>query len=373
MSQRGAFVVKLGSSTLVDESGRLRDSVIEARVRDLVRLRRQGLRPVLVSSGAVASGVGRLGLPARPTAVADLQAASAVGQGVIFQRYVQAFAPHDVVPAQVLLTSADLDRRVSYVNARRTLERLLDLGVVPIVNENDTTATDELTFGDNDVLAAHIAVLLGASRLLLLTDRIGLFREGAAGPELVTDVAPGVDVATLPLAALGGGMGRGGITSKLAAAAMATAAGVTCVIASGHADGVVTGVASGHRVGTRFASAPRGASAFKLWLRYAKPSMGRVHVDAGATDALRMRGTSLLPVGVVGVEGEFAAGEAVDVVGADGSDLIGKGIAALSADEVRQTRGLRSDAIRERFPAVPVEVIHRDQFVLADASDKLSV
>lgn len=359
-------VVKIGSSTLVDGDGRLRAEVIEARVRDLVRLARQGLRPVLVSSGAVASGMGRLGVAERPTALPDLQALAAVGQGVIFQRYVEAFAPHGVVPAQVLLTSADLDRRSSYVNARNTLTRLLDLGCVPVINENDTTATDELTFGDNDVLAAQIAILLGAGRLLLLTDREGLYTDRGDGVELLGDVPAGTRPEDLSLARVDGGTGRGGVSSKVAAAMMATSAGVTCVIASGSADGVIAAAASGHRVGTRFAAARPGEPAFKLWLRYAKPALGRVLIDAGAVAALRERGTSLLPVGVVDAEGGFAPGDAVDVLAADGRGVVGKGIAAMSAEEVRQVRGLRSADVRARLPAGPDEVVHRDQFVLAD-------
>ena len=176
------IVVKLGSSTLVDASGELRHDVLEARVRDLVRVRRQGNHPVLVTSGAIACGLGRLGISERPSALPDLQAASAVGQGVLFQRYAEAFAPHDVVPAQVLLTSNDLAARASYLNARVTLRRLVELGAIPVINENDTTATDELTFGDNDVLAAQVAILLGAAWLLLLTERDGLYGPGPRRP-----------------------------------------------------------------------------------------------------------------------------------------------------------------------------------------------
>ena len=361
-----AFVVKIGSSTLVDPAGDIRGDVIEARVRELVRLRRQGFRPVLVSSGAVASGMGRLGMDARPTALPDLQALAAVGQGVLFQRYVEAFSPHGVIPAQVLLTSADLDRRSSYVNARNTIVRLLDLGCVPIINENDTTATDELTFGDNDVLAAQIAILIGANRLLLLTDRDGLYVETGHGAELIGDVPAGTRPTDLALANVPGGRGKGGISSKIAAAMMATSAGVGCVIASGADEGVITAVASGHHVGTRFSPAVKGEPAFKLWLRYAKPSLGRVLVDAGAVAALTGRGTSLLPVGVVGVEGSFAAGDAVDVISATDRRSVGKGIAAMSAEEVRSVSGQRSEVVRERLPGGAAEVVHRDQFVLAD-------
>ena len=360
------LVAKLGSSTLVDARGQLRGDVLEARVRDLVRVRRQGHHPVLVTSGAIACGLGRLGLPERPSALPDLQAASAVGQGILFQRYSAAFAPHEVIPAQVLLTSSDLSTRASYLNARTTLRRLLDLGAVPVINENDTTATDELTFGDNDVLAAQVAILLGAAWLLLLTDRDGLYAPTPAGPQLLGDVPAGTRPHEVALADIGGSpAGRGGIASKVASASMATGGGVTCVIASGTADGVIPAVASGHHLGTRFAPAPRRDPAFKLWLRYAKPAMGRVAVDAGAAHALRERGTSLLPVGVVAAEGGFLAGDAVDVV-SDGAP-VGKGISAMSAEEVRSVAGLRSHEVRARLPDAAPEVIHRDEFVLDDA------
>jgi glutamate 5-kinase len=358
-------VVKLGSSTLVGPDGGLREDVLDARVRDLVRVRRQGQRPVLVTSGAVACGLGRLGRAERPTALADLQAASAVGQGVLFQRYAEAFAPHGVVPAQVLLTSADISHRTSYLNARTTLTRLLDWGAVPVINENDTTATDELTFGDNDVLAAQVAILLRATWLLLLTDQQGLYGPGPDGPALIGDVRPGLAPADLPLAPMtGSGSGRGGIASKIASASMATAAGVTCVIASGVEGGVIPALTSGGHVGTRFSPANRAQPAFKLWLRYAKPSMGRVRVDAGAVRALEEKGTSLLPVGVVGCDGLFAAGDAVEVTDAEGRRVVGKGISAFSAEELRLVAGLRSIAVRERLPDAADEVIHRDQFVL---------
>ncbi len=360
------IVVKLGSSTLVDPSGELRHDILEARVRDLVRVRRQGHHPVLVTSGAIACGLGRLGIAERPTALPDLQAASAVGQGVLFQRYAAAFAPHDVVPAQVLLTSSDLAARASYLNARTTLQRLIELGTIPVVNENDTTATDELTFGDNDVLAAQVAILLGAAWLLLLTERDGLYGPGPDGPVLIGDVPAGTRPGDVALADIRNrGIGRGGIARKVAAASMATGGGVTCVIASGTADGVIPAIASGSHRGTRFGASPRPEPAFKLWLRHAKPTLGRVVVDHGAATALRERGTSLLAVGVVSAQGTFAAGDAVEVASPDGR-LVGKGISAMSAEEVRTVAGLKSDAVRERIPDAAPQVIHRDEFVLAE-------
>ncbi|MFN8109991.1 MAG: glutamate 5-kinase [Thermoleophilia bacterium] len=363
------MVAKLGSSSLVDGDGGIRDELIDARLRDLERLRRLGHRPVLVSSGAIACGYRHLGFRERPTALPDLQAASAVWQGVLFRRYQELCAPLGITPAQVLLTSADLERRAGYLNARNTLMRLLELGVLPIINENDTTATDELTFGDNDVLAAHVAVLLGATWLVLLTDRDGLYGVGADGqPELIGTLAAGVGPYDVTLADMrGSGLGRGGVESKLASAGMATAAGITTVIAGAAREGVLAAVASGQHVGTRFRPAPRRMSAFKLWLRYAKPAMGRVVVDAGAARALRVKGTSLLPVGVVHADGTFLAGDAVEVVDDRGAP-VGKGIAGMSADECRMVAGMRSEAVVDIIKDGPMELIHRDEFVLHDAT-----
>lgn len=360
------LVAKLGSSSLVDRDGLLRESVIEDRVAELCRLRHAGHHVLLVSSGAIAYGISRLGMHGRPTALPDLQAASAVGQGALFQQYERAFALHDVLPAQVLLTSGDLQGRRSYVNARNTLQRLLALGTVPILNENDTTATDELVFGDNDVLAAQVAVLLRARWLVLLTDREGLYGPGPDGPRLLGTVSIDVRPEEVELADMGGsGLGSGGVESKIAAAGMASAAGVDCVVASARADDVLGRVVAGEPAGTAFPARAGTESSFKLWLRHAKPSMGRVLVDAGAARALERRGTSLLPVGVVACEGSFGVGDAVEVAEAVERRPVGKGIAALSAEEVRAVAGLQSEEARRRLPGAAEEVIHRDRFVLA--------
>ena len=354
------IVIKIGSSTLVDDHGALREQVLQRRVGEIAGLRARGLHPVLVSSGAIACGLGTLGISERPDALPDLQAASAVGQGVLFARYIAEFGSHGVVPGQVLLTSADLEHRASYLNARNTLERLIALGAVPVINENDTTATDELTFGDNDVLAAQVAILLRARVLMLLTDRDGLY-----APELIKEVPAGTAPDDIALADLAGsGRGRGGIASKLASAAMATGSGVACVIAGGEADGVIPAAVAGEAVGTRFAPSDCSEGAFKMWLRHAKPAQGRVVVDAGAVRALIDKGTSLLPVGVVSCDGAFPAGEAVLVVGPDGRE-VGQGIAELSAEEIRAVRGMRSEEALGVVSGGSAEVIHRDRFAPA--------
>ncbi len=361
------MVAKVGSSTLVDPDGGVRVDVIARRVADLARVARQGHRPVLVTSGAIACGYRPLGFSERPTSLPDLQAASAVGQGILFAHYEEAFAEHGLTPAQVLLTSGDIARRSTYLNARTALHRLVELGAVPVINENDTTATDELTFGDNDVLAAQVAILLGATWLVLMTDRDGLYGVGDDGqPELLGDVPADIGPTGVRLASLGGSaLGRGGVSSKIGAAAMAVGAGITAVVASGALDDVVTTVTHGQRVGTRFRPRAHREPAFKLWLRHAKPSQGEIRVDEGAVTALRGRGTSLLAVGVTHATGDFVAGDAVDVVGPAGRP-VGKGIASVSCDELRAVKGLSTRVIAERGIRVAPEVINRDQFVLVD-------
>jgi glutamate 5-kinase len=297
--------------------------------------------------------------------VPALQAASAVGQGRLFAHYERLFADHELTAAQVLLTSEDFNRRASYVNARNTLRRLLAWGVVPVVNENDTTATDEIRFGDNDVLAAQVAIMLRADLLLLLTDQDGLYTRDPRrerGAQLVDRVRHPRELLELELG-LASRRGAGGMRGKAAAALMAAAADVRTVIANGARPEVVAAAAAGDRVGTMVTAHASGASAFKLWLRYAKPPRGTLEVDAGAVRALVEGGGSLLPVGVVGVHGAFTAGDAVAVVGPDGRE-VARGLASMSARDVRRVCGRRSDEVRALNPHLGEEVVHRDRLVL---------
>jgi glutamate 5-kinase len=361
----GCLVVKLGSSIVVDDRGEPRLEVLEAVCDQLTTLHRQGRQPVVVTSGAIARGMGIRQIPLRPRAIDELQAASAVGQGKLYQVYDDLLRARDVPSAQVLLTFFDMSARTHYVNARQTLRKLLEWQVVPVINENDTTATDEISFGNNDFLAAQLAILLGAELLVLLTDAEGVFTadprftaEARLVPEVTEfEALEGMDIghATSPL-------GSGGMRSKVVAAEMATAAGIPAVIASGLTPGILLEAADGQSVGTRFRAREGRYSSFKLWLRYAKPTRGRVLVDAGAARALREGGTSLLPVGVVDVAGDFEAGDAVEV--SHDGDAVGKGISNYSADELRQVRGLKSDAVREVLPRATEEAVHRDYFVL---------
>ncbi|MFL5824437.1 MAG: glutamate 5-kinase [Solirubrobacteraceae bacterium] len=360
------LVVKLGSSIVVDERGEPRLDVLEGIAQQLHGLRASGTDPVIVTSGAIARGMGIRGIPARPRSIDELQAASAVGQGQLYQVYDQLLRAHGIPTAQVLLTFFDMSARTHYLNARQTLRKLLDWRVVPVINENDTTTTDEISFGDNDFLAAQVAILLGAKLLLLLTDAAGLFTADPRSDttakliDRVTDfeALEGLEIghATSPL-------GSGGMRSKVVAAEMATAAGIPTVIASGLTPGAILAAAEGEATGTRFEPREGRYSSFKLWLRYAKPTRGRVVVDAGAARALREGGTSLLPVGIVDVAGDFDAGDAVEVAH-DGA-TVGKGISNYSAQELRQVRGLKSADVRELLPRATEEAVHRDYFVLA--------
>jgi glutamate 5-kinase len=359
-------VVKLGSSVVAHDSGELRLSVVARVCEEIAQLHRSGVDVVVVTSGAIARGMKLLERSVRRTEIAELQAASAVGQGRLYRTYDDLLREQGLQTAQVLLTFFDMSARTHYLNARRTLQTLLGWHVIPVINENDTTTTDEISFGDNDFLAAQVAVLVGADLLVLLTDTDGLY---TANPRRDPDarlVEEITDHAVLDELQIGhelSPLGSGGMRSKVVAAEMATAAGIPTVIASGLAPGTIASAWAGERVGTRFAPQAVRHSSFKLWLKYAKPSHGTLTVDAGAARALREGGTSLLPVGIVDVGGDFDAGDAVDVREA-GAAPIGKGICNYAAGELRTVIGMKSAQVRERMPRATEEAVHRDYFVL---------
>jgi glutamate 5-kinase len=359
-------VVKLGSSLVADERGDVRADVLGRICDELSELHHAGRAVVVVTSGAIARGMGVMSLAVRPRAIEELQAASAVGQGKLYQVYDELLRARGVRSAQVLLTFFDMSARTHYLNARQTLRKLLEWRVVPVINENDTTTTDEISFGNNDFLAAQVAILLGADLLLLLTDAAGLFTaDPRANPDaqLVEEVVSFEDLDGLEIGHATSPLGSGGMRSKVVAAEMATAAGIPTVIAGGLDAGTILAAADAQPAGTRFAAQASRYSSFKLWLKYAKPIRGHVLVDAGAARALREGGTSLLPVGVVAVSGEFDAGDAVEVAHAD--RLVGKGICNYSAAELRRVRGLKSAEVRALLPRASDEAVHRDYFVLA--------
>lgn len=366
-------VVKLGSSVVAEPSGSLRMDVLEGICGELADLHGAGVEPILVTSGAIARGMEAMGLTQRPGTVGALQAASAVGQGKLYRVYDELLRERGVVSAQVLLTFFDMSARTHYLNARQTLSTLLDWRVLPVINENDTTATDEISFGDNDFLAAQVAVLVGAGELVLMTDIDGLY---TADPRTdpAAEIVPSVADVEAALAELQIGhttspLGSGGMRSKVVAAEMATAAGIPTVICNGLKPGTLGAVLGGERLGTRFPAGEARHSSFKLWLKYAKPTRGRVYVDAGAARALTQGSASLLPVGVVDVQGEFDAGDAVEIIeraqSAGGTPRpLAKGISNYSAAELARVMRMKSEAVREVLPGASEEAVHRDYLVL---------
>jgi glutamate 5-kinase len=364
-------VLKLGSSVVADSEGTPRADVLAHVCDQLTELHRSGDEAVVVTSGAIARGMRVMNLPQRPTSIGELQAASAVGQGKLFRIYDELLRERGVTSAQVLLTFFDMSARTHYLNARQTLTTLLEWRVLPVINENDTTATDEISFGDNDFLAAQVAVLVGADELILMTDIDGLF---TADPRLfpdariVSEVSDFGALGELDIGHTTSPLGSGGMRSKVVAAEMATAAGIPTVICNGLRPEALRAVLEGGREGTRFPAREARYSSFKLWLKYAKPSRGKLLIDAGAARAVREGSASLLPVGILVVEGDFDAGDAVEIAESGGGDdrgrVLAKGICNYTAEELRSVIGLKSAAVREILPRATDEAVHRDYLVL---------
>ncbi len=363
-------MVKIGSNTLTDEQGRIRDDVMSERVAALARLAAEGHKVLLVSSGAISSGLGMLPEPEKVTETVELQATSAIGQGRLYQRYSELFGEHGILTGQILLTSSDIASRSQYLNARNTLLKLLEWGAVPIINENDTTSTDEIRYGDNDFLAAQVAILARADRLILLTDTEGLYTSDPAtdpDAELVEEVRDWSELERIQAGGAGSAVGSGGMKSKIVAAEMATTANIEVVIANGSRKGVIAAIMAGEKIGTRFFPVKTSISSFKLWLKYGLPSRGAIIVDEGAARALSTGGTSLLAAGIVDVDGDFFAGEAVEVVCRQGGrKLVGKGKTNFSSEELRRIKGMQSQQVVKLLPHGEEEVIHRDYFVLEE-------
>ena len=357
------LVVKIGSSSLTAETGGL-DPDRVARLADAVAARRAtGAQIVLVSSGAIAAGLPVLGLTRRPRDLSSQQAAASVGQGQLMAAYSHAFARHGLTVGQVLLTAEDVARRAHYRNAESTLTRLLELGVIPIVNENDTVATAEIRFGDNDRLAALAAHLVKADGLVLLSDVDGLFDgpPSRSGSQLIADVYGPDELESVIVGGAGSGVGLGGMTTKLEAASIATGDGIPVVLCRADA---LESVLSGEPVGTVFHPRGRRRGTRQLWLAHATEPLGQLVVDNGAAEAVAAHGKSLLPAGITAVRGEFHSGDPVDIVRSDGS-VVARGIVAYDSTELplmlgRSTRELGRDLGVE----YQREVVHRDDLVL---------
>jgi glutamate 5-kinase len=356
-------VVKIGTSSLTDGRGVIDTSVVDSVCAQVAALRAEGHRVVLVTSGAVSAGVAALGLDARPGDLPTLQALAALGQPRLMQVFDVALEAQGLVGGQVLLVPHDFVNRRQYLHSRRTLVRLLELGCVPVVNENDAIASDTIRFGDNDRLAALVAHLVGADVLVLLTDLAGLYtRDPRAHPDaqLVSEVAANDPILDVAAGGTGTNRGRGGMASKLTAARIASWSGVRAVIALATRDDVVSAAVRGEAVGTTFHPHERRLPARKLWIAFASAVEGRLVVDDGARAALVDRGTSLLPAGVRAVEGEFEEGATLEVADLSGV-VFARGMAAADAHVLRRTAGRRTN---ELPPDVAHEAIHRDDLVL---------
>ncbi|HYB17666.1 MAG TPA: glutamate 5-kinase [Streptosporangiaceae bacterium] len=366
MAAAARVVVKVGSSSLTTAEGEIADAAIAALAGALSARHDAGAQVVLVSSGAIASGLVPLGLKRRPSDLATQQAAASVGQGLLIARYSAAFARHGIRAGQVLLSADDLMRRTHYRNAQRTLDRLLELGVLPVVNENDTVATDEIRFGDNDRLAALVAHVTRAKALILLSDVDGLYdgdpRRGAA--QRIAEVRHEADLQGIKLrspAGPGRGPGIGGMATKVEAAMIASAAGIPVVVAEAAS---APAALAGDPVGTYFAAHGRRPATRLLWLKHAAVARGRLHLDPGAVEAVVTRRASLLPAGITGVEGVFDAGDPVNLYD-EGGAIIARGLVNYDASEIpglmgRSTRWLAS----KLGPEYEREVVHRDDLVI---------
>jgi glutamate 5-kinase len=370
--QAKRVVIKIGSSTLTGPDGKVDAGYIEGLAAQVQALRAQGCEVVIVTSAAITAGLEVLGMPpVRPDSIPVLQAAAAVGQLELSKVYARAFAGLGIRVGQILLTRLEIENRTTYLHARDTIEKLLELGVVPLINENDTVAVDEIRFGDNDTLAAQVAILVKADLAILLSDIEGLYTADPRIDEdaqLLEDIGSFTEEIVNAAGEAGSSRGSGGMITKLEAARMLMAASIPLVICEGHVPNAVVDAACGRRVGTRFSQegGRRQAGARRLWLALSGSVRGSVYVDEGAARALREQGSSLLSVGVQRVEGSFTAGQAVDIRTSNGF-LIGRGITGYSSTELaaaagRKSPDLAADTALQHL--TNTEAIHRDQLVV---------
>jgi len=361
------IVVKVGSSSLTDDQGRIDRSAIADLTRQLAGQFKDGSQLVLVTSGAIRAGTERLALRTRPRTMPEKQAAAAVGQGLLHHTYTELFGESGITTAQILLTRDDFSDRRRYLNARNTLNTLLGLRTIPIVNENDTVATEEIKFGENDTLAALVAAAIGADLLILLSDVAGLYdtrKTSMRRGQLVSEVKRiGRDIMAMA-GGTNGPAGSGGMRTKIEAARIAMCGGVTMVIADARARGVVADVVSGKPVGTRFIPDACSLSGKKLWMAFGAPVRGTLVVNEGAREMLVNKGKSLLAAGIVDVQGNFEAGDLVAIEGEDNARF-GRGFVNYSAAETRLIEGKRSGEIEGILGHKDFdEVVHRDNMVM---------
>lgn len=361
------IAIKVGTATLTDAKGRLDAAFIGRLVEQVAALRGRGMEVVLVTSGAIAAGLEPAGLERRPQAMADLQAVAAIGQIQLVKVYEALFAEHGLQVGQVLLTRHETTHRQQYLFACRTLERMLEMGAVPIVNENDTTAVDEITFGDNDALAALVGIMVKADLVVMLTDTDGLHTADPRGDESAR-LLEVVDEVTDEMIESAGGpgshLGSGGMASKLEAAKMLQKAGIPMVLCNGRRDGVVLDIVAGSPAGTRFTAEQGTLKGRKLWIAFGRHAAGTVVVDDGAKRALVEGGKSLLAAGVTAVRGDFAVGDSVRVEDAQGTE-IARGLTGIASEDLERVMGLKTSEVAEVLPdCADKEVVHRDRLVI---------
>jgi len=368
VSESSTWIVKVGSRSLTGDDGLLDQAQVANLARQLIMLVEMGKRVVLVSSGAVASGVGKLGLASRPSDLATLQAVAAIGQTHLIHVYEQTFAKHGRLAAQVLLTASELDDRVAYLNVRNTLRRLLELGAIPIINENDTVAVDELktTFGDNDRLAGMVAGLLEGSLLVILSDVQGLYDRDPSDPN--AQVVPTVERIDESIEEMvrdrKTGVSKGGMASKLATAKFVTNSGQSVIIGWGRGPDVLVRLARGESIGTLFVPQSKTISPRKRWIGFSAQPAGQLSVDQGAAKAMCEDGRSLLAIGIKTVEGDFGKGDVVSIINEHATE-IARGLINYNSTQVKQIRGCRSDRIEQILGQCPYEeVIHRDNLAI---------
>ncbi len=359
-------VVKVGTNVLTNATGELDRQRIESLAGQISHIRAAGHRLVLVSSGAIGAGVGKLGLGKRPTDLPHLQACAAVGQSALMQLYQEALNPYQIHAAQILLTASDFDARVRYLNVRNTISTLFEFHALPIINENDTVSIAEIKFGDNDQLAAMVANLLQAPLLILLTNVDGLYSSDPrtdANAALLASV-PHIDATVTGMAGTSkSSLGTGGMKSKLKAARLATAAGGAVIMANGSVDGILDQIFRAEPVGTLFLPHGEAIPAWKRWLGFTAQAKGQLVVDAGAVGAIVQRGTSLLPVGVRAVQGDYGKGDVVTICDASGQE-VARGLTNYTAADTRRIMGLSTEQIAQQIGNVPyVELVHRDNLV----------
>jgi glutamate 5-kinase len=367
ISRAQVVVIKVGTNVLADATGRLDRHRIQSLADQLQRVRVGGRKVVLVTSGAIGAGVGKLGLGKRPTDLSQLQACAAVGQSALMQLYQESLSPHGIHTAQILLTAGDFDNRARYLNTRNTIRTLFEYNALPIINENDTVSVAEIKFGDNDHLAAMVTNLLRAPLLVLLTNVDGLYSDDPrTNPDAsLLAIVPNIDQSVTDLAATTtSSLGTGGMPSKLRAARLATAAGESVIMANGSVDGILDQVFAGEPVGTLFLPHGQDVPAWKRWLGFTARTRGTLRVDAGAKRALIEQGKSLLPVGVIAVDGDFGKGDVVSIRDETGSE-IARGLCNYSSEDASRLLGKNTEQIVNLLGSASYpELVHRDNLVV---------